>query len=738
MYINSGYKMNEKRSSRRGQVSIYFILGLVIIFIFSLSFLAFQKLAKPSYKYRNTYIENEIKSYVESCLYKLSIEAFEKIGEGGGYINPSNFRTAIYDHPEKGDAFFITHNKIMPYWLYGDGCNLVLKYPTLIGGPESVASQVKSYVERNIAKCLNDYKPITLQGWEIKHKVPKVNVEFGDDSTKIDMKMEVTAENRNRTAIISIDEFSTKLDLHFKDIYRDALSIVYGEYLDADVSSRILDFIRGEALLKNIPPLSEISTEISFNPNLEYWLFDDIKKRISNVLLSDLQFMTTKYSFTYLRGLRTDDQFDLQEYFYRSNLYAITPKLFRDTPLIKRVNFIWMPSWGFYLHISPGSYIYMPRYRKIFPPPPFDKFFPSLYVVDSSFLYDVAVPILVSLKYPDELKGKGYTFTFGLEANILDNKALPNHNCSQALPLNQTGRDKLCFSKAFGGSKVYVKAKDVITGLRVENYTLEFTCGPISCMIPKNDTITLPACNLGQLRIIKPGYYSATVNITSLAGGEQEINVTLYPINYKVKAKVRILWMEKGSGDPYDGLAVLCGNNCGELDEKRNELPQPENNWVVTTEISSIPKQEEFAMIVMYPKEPHGTPAMALINTSNPIVNMSLVPGNYSIDITYMHNIGENYTQKKKTLIIPDDMRCVAFHCEGPDHIDINSTLLLGGAHIENFEVKAEDLYNSDTLEFKILALKEDDITDIRDLANTNLYYNITSLLPGLFSPTWR
>jgi len=86
---------------KRGQVSIFLILGIIIVFLFGLSFYVENYGAKK--KSRESVIKsiesadaNIVKVYADTCLNRVSVDAlFDKIGLQGGYINPDGVPTYL-------------------------------------------------------------------------------------------------------------------------------------------------------------------------------------------------------------------------------------------------------------------------------------------------------------------------------------------------------------------------------------------------------------------------------------------------------------------------------------------------------------------------------------------------------------------------------------------------------------------------------------------------------------------
>jgi len=139
--------------AERGQVSIFIILGLVIILSSSLIFYLNSMKSRETKSEVETSYETSldiipIKNYVESCIQMVGEEGIQLIGRQGGYFNKS-----LYPIRDLGQAF--------PYYFYED--------KSLMPTKQTVQEELSKYVDNNLFNCLNNFSIFKQQGVNVKH-----------------------------------------------------------------------------------------------------------------------------------------------------------------------------------------------------------------------------------------------------------------------------------------------------------------------------------------------------------------------------------------------------------------------------------------------------------------------------------------------------------------------------------------------------------------------------------------
>ncbi len=728
----------DSRMSKKSQISMFMIIGLVLLIIIGVTIFIVKTInvRKPTTR-EQVKISDEVKAYTTECLKKVGIEALRKAGEQGGYIYPKKCGIhAIKMKPTNSNAF-IYLGKEMPYWVYMDQpCSVVLKIPSLDEGVCSIKNQVEQYIEENIDECLNDYEGIEKQGWNISHKKPEVNIIFGEDDTNIKLKMETSISKENEKVII--DKYETSIDIPFRNIYEYAQGIAESEALDGKIASNLMDFIRIKAMNKEIPPVVDTSIKIGYPSIGKIYTYPQVKNVVEETIANNIQLMTTPQSMNYLSGIALTN-ITMEEVDYKLIKERMTYHSLELTQYPVYTYTIWNKDMGLDLKISPGGYVYMPTITKLFPPN-FGLFnlFPSMYVVKNDHYYTMALPVVISLYYPSILDG--YTFNFGIESNIINNKPVSLlSNCTSG----SYGESLTIDPYTNGGKELTLHIKDCLTNESIRDFFLEYNCGSQSIPLIVNHSKTvLPSCLNGELVIKKDGYEPKTIEMNSNYGEREELSINICP-EKNINVSIEMLMMEKSGvaiENPFQNIGSFFGvtgmiNNY--IIDKIKEAIAP--YWEFSGSINTVPKKDEYAIIIFKPKQ--GYERAVILNNTNPIQELSITPGEYEIETMYFHSIGENYSLKKLELQIPDEYRCLdaALHidCKGPEKIDINNTIIIGGS-ISNLTITPEDLRDHKELIIRTIVSRIEDFTTIDDLKQMTSYRNISLTLPDLVKPEWR
>jgi len=186
--------MNEKR----GQVTIFVILAVLVVFIILLFFFLQNK--------QNTSpnITNEVQSindFVLNCLKETGENGLVRFGEQGGYfIITDNIRS-------------IEGN--IPYYVY-DKKNLILS-------KEQVSQQLSAFVTQEINFCIlnfKDFKP----DFEVEHELNGVNTEILDNKVVFSLDYPISIKKADNT--YTLNEFKSEISVRLGTIYAVSEEVV--------------------------------------------------------------------------------------------------------------------------------------------------------------------------------------------------------------------------------------------------------------------------------------------------------------------------------------------------------------------------------------------------------------------------------------------------------------------------------------------------------------------------------
>ncbi len=260
-----------KKKFVKSQVTMLMIIGIALFILVSLvlylSKSAIKKQSERNVKgIQDTAIEPQpIKEYITKCLDKTAKDAVLLLGRQGGYLYQSQGGTLLdFRDPDDVGKYFIKYSnlnvaynilppkfnilsatppsfssipdypwKTFPYKTETSSEQIFYGYfgtsnmPPLESrqGPNSIQSQIESYVDHNVASCI-DIDIFKQQGFDIDINSTKTSAFIGDDYIKIKSSIPITINNPTSKELSVVTDFSTDVDVRLKDTYYFARKLI--------------------------------------------------------------------------------------------------------------------------------------------------------------------------------------------------------------------------------------------------------------------------------------------------------------------------------------------------------------------------------------------------------------------------------------------------------------------------------------------------------------------------------
>jgi len=413
---------------KKGQITVFIIAGVVMLFAAGILLLVYGQRAKMLDTETSTAaiqqsMSSPILNYVDECLQTIAIDGFNKIGEHGGYIDiddPSisgNIFTINNDVTE-GDVLLLDEQKIA-YWWYMNSNNRCTDctLDTLMPSLSEIERQMNKYIERELGNCLGRFKQFESAGYQINEGEIDADTVIGKDDVTIVVSLPLQITRGGHTFSVP-NEFVLNLDLKFREIYELAVKVTVHEINEQFLEDLILHLIglysyRLDSSL--IPPIAWADNEMS----IVTWTAEDTKQKMIEYVLPTLLFLQVKNTRDAVHI--TDAATSLEQGMYDIMFLDIDSV---DYPNLA-VNFLYDSQWPIFFSISPsrGGILEPSVHRQEY----FFGLVPPSQTNTYEFFYDLAVPILVSIRDNTSLRAagkRGYTFMFALEPNLRDNKDL--------------------------------------------------------------------------------------------------------------------------------------------------------------------------------------------------------------------------------------------------------------------------------------------------------------------------
>lgn len=200
----------------RAQITVFIILGVIILAAIALvMFLNSQgqkqELSKEFFLSNN--IEpsvTNIESFSLDCLENSALDGLELIGIQGGY----------YKKPELN---FDLEWAFIPYYYH--------KGSFLMPSPQKIESELASFVNDNIASCIND---ITFNNFAISYDTPATKTSIQPGKVIFTTNLKLTIESKGKTTLFEMQNHPVAINSSLFDIIKVATYITDSHKEDPD------------------------------------------------------------------------------------------------------------------------------------------------------------------------------------------------------------------------------------------------------------------------------------------------------------------------------------------------------------------------------------------------------------------------------------------------------------------------------------------------------------------------
>ncbi len=715
--------------NKQGQVTIFIIIGIVILFAFAGIMYFMQTFTKESILTSADPVISDlpqafqpISSYTEGCIEQIGERGLILLGEQGGYIYPDLMGKYSTDDTTNADGINLEPLKI-PYWHYNINENTEntvtfssLK-PKLYYDEDkemSIEAQLSRYVEENLEECLIDYSAFIDQGFEVEFlsDVKEVKTTIGDETVNflLNMPLKLNLDGAEQ----DVEQFYVKAPIRLKHYYDVASEITNVQSEHRILERQTLNLIStyGAIDVNNLPPMDEVIFD--FIPTV-YWNEVDVKEKFKGMLVSHvpmLRYLGSENFYRYEYELDPTAAVDLAPLYQRSYDNTIIPL---ESGKQIDVNFDYF-GWEPYFDLNDkGGRIEPSSYGVSY----FKLQLNSHHYYSS---YDVSYPVMVTITDENALMGEGYKFVFALESNVRNND-VANENEVQPPPI-----------AALQGSMVCDEDKrdtEIIRSIVVDSYTKDpIEAVQVGFSIPEFDDCYLGETNdFGEFAEKYPAVYGGVGSYM-----KEDYLTNFYPIDtYEFQEQSGIIgYAAAGFNEnvvemnKYKNINITVKKKTLEKCVNKNCFSMglfsdvTEEDIVFSESPKGIDSVHKWIFLDLAKDlEPTETATITLqrISNLNPNVfnddfsaassvvgssssEIELVPGIYSVNILIIDE--EDY-------VIPKEKRCVgsgAFEeCYDLDMVELDKYLsgnLLWDEEEYYLEITPEQLYSSQEIVFYV------------------------------------
>jgi len=724
---------------RRGQVTIFILLGLFILLSFVLYFVLRKPIAvnlPPSL--------SPVQEHVQNCLRLTTIDALKRLAMHGGYINPRRNigKDIVVDplHPTESDALELNpadNESVVPYWYYLTGSNQCqfCVLTTLTPSLETMQEEARAYILQHLHECINYglFPDITIT------PAPEqdATVTFNDGNVLVEYERLLTLQHGETSA--KIKRFTERIDIPFKRYYAVAKQITQREIDTQFLENYLLYLVSAYSGTEaELPPIG--GYEEGFTPHT--WVLFNVQQRFQQLVQS----ITPSFQVLGTKGVQPVPH--VNDPYVQSFLNTMRLDLLNDSGLKAddlRIT-IFAPDQQLFLDVKPRQgQLIKPRSERqggvLFVPPRQQNYY--------DFFYDISAPFLVEVRADNASSSTDISFLFALEANLRDNKNMAewllgrgtipwstdfvSYQVTDPASLNtgayakntryahNTSLTTLLCSQEQAIVSFTARTFDARTNQPLPNVSFSFKCGdyaacslPVSEMDEQGVYATLeakvPPCVGGLLVAEKEGYNPVTLHVSARRGQPLVIpDIILEPF------VTRNVTFEK---------YTLTRSATGTLSLSGSEPIDTSHETVFATISRKRSSQTE-----------PGVSATAIVSNTTNLTSVQLIPGLYEVRAYYIDGNGRFIPAKCKSICTSRGIFGCSGHTLIPDK-QINITPApWGGLELirQPWQLQRSELYANDELHIPVVVLPEprciDDLDDMEKIALYSRQYHLDPVM---------
>ncbi len=504
-------KVRDNKMKKRGQVTTYVILGILIVVALAVTLYLNESLLKSKFEKEAEQITVAdefvpVKNYFDSCISSITLDGANILGLQGGYINIPKDELPVNPVLPFSNRLQIFNNDALevPYWFY-ETSNGIQK--TQIPSIENMQSDLQDYINVHLNDCLENFTE--FQDYEVTN-FDNVKTEVTIEDSKIFVRVLSKLTVSYKGLVQEFDKFVIISNTPLGKLYNKAKEILDKENTDYFFEQKTIDML----VLYDQIPYHGISLDCS--PRV--WVTENVKKDLKEVLKTNIEVVNPSSP---------------QKYFtYNINNENVN------------VNFKYEGDWPLSLDINGGEQIL--KEQSVYGENnPAANFLRTLFCLNNyQFVYDIKYPILVTLNE------NNFDFQYATMV-IIDNNQPRINRLGTDAPLDSN--PIICKSASVN---TLINAVDQETNSPVSNAKVEFSCVGTTCNLGETNneglTTKVPACLNAIITVNKQGYVQAKTTIDTT----QESNLFLYlKPKYKKNIDVKVI-SENGIRSPLDSEFV--------------------------------------------------------------------------------------------------------------------------------------------------------------------------------------
>ena len=475
---------------KRGQVTVFIVVGIVILIVFSFMFFLRGSFMEASFEDEMNALTvpkqlEPIKTYIDACLTQTILEGVSILGEQGGYITlPKDITPRSVTNPFS-NTLEIYKGAEVAYWYFETANGIETQnIPTL----ESMETELEEYIDENFEDCFYNLDEFREQGFEIQEPTMAVS-QVTINNNNIQVKLVSDTSVALKEVAKDIDKSMVIVNSKLGDLYELAKRVYEKEDETKFLEEKTIDMM---VVYEEIP-----FSDTEFNCERKLWQKSEVVQDMKEIVNTNIAALRLK-PVTSVSHLESNP-----EYF----------KIDVTKPNYVNERFQYFTSWPMQVDISPTRgdlLVGDPLTQSV---PEISKFLNLFFCINNyHFVYDVKYPVLISLS-----DGNGFTFQFANMVKIDNNQ--PRTYESEIINY----QDSTKFSDDFCENKVKLIETRVFDYESLEELSgasVLYKCFSTTCYIGETNTDgnlieKFPPCLNGMVLAQKQGYELSSVPLST-------------------------------------------------------------------------------------------------------------------------------------------------------------------------------------------------------------------------------
>lgn len=499
---------------KRGQVTLYVVLGLVIAALIILIFVLRQNVFLSEWeKQRQLALQvpqqaQEVRDYVDNCLQTIAAEGVTLMGMQGGYIElPVQAIQPTRAHPFSETIEIIPNSGMKTaYWFYATPNGLQKTgMPSKAGMEKALAD----YIDSHSGRCIDNPELYTRLNATAGPSITEVTI--NDDSVQFTIDYPVRIELFGFN--YRIPKFFVQVNARLGEMAKIGKEIIEKDSADFYLEEKAIDIL---AMNREIP---YSSTEMTCSPKM--WTKTNVEKALRNALAVNMQSIRVKGT-----------NFESGNDYYNWDVLAARHKRISTS-------FKFFERWPIKMDVFPSEGEVLTSKSMFETSNSAMAFLTALFCInDYNFVYDLKYPVLISLE-----DDNGFMLQFATMVIIDNNQPRENKMGIMDIP----GQDERICSSRNANAKIYALAPDRDGNLMpIDNADVKIKCITTVCGLGKTRldraagepyfSGKIPQCVNALITAEKEGYLDGKQTATTTEGGSISVMMEPYKeLDYEIK-----------------------------------------------------------------------------------------------------------------------------------------------------------------------------------------------------------